>query len=255
MNKVVLKEFSKEQLWIKVVFYGLFALVGFELLHFSNIGFTNPIKYVPVIYYTFAFLSLVTYFGNRIKGDYELLYFGLINVIVGTFTLVNNLYPNSGFILADAVLLYSILNVINGGFTCLRMLKERNIQVFMKIAITVMLLFMGVFVISAIYDKVEYGTLILGYYFAAYGLLYLLEIFVNVIIGNKKLEKAILNYVDFGEEPVVSEPVEEKKEEPKTIKPVKLGKITNAKKEIKPTTKKVTKKVVKNRTVRKIRRK
>lgn len=250
MNKVVLKEFDREQIWIKIIFYGLFALVGFELLHFSNIGFTNPIKYVPFIFYTFAFLSLVTYFGNRIKGDYELLYFGLINVVVGTFTLVNNLYPDSGFILADAVLLYSILNVINGGFTCLKMLREKNAQVFMKIAITIMLLFMGVFVISEIYDKVQYGTLILGYYFAAYGLLYLLEIFVNIIIGDKRLQRKILDYVDFGED---------KKEEVQEVPEKKIEKpvvrIAKTKKEEKPASKKGEKKVVRNRTIKKIRRK
>ena len=243
MNRVVLKEFKKEYILIKIVFYGLFALVGFELLHFSNIGFTNPIKYVPFIFYTFAFLSLLTYFGNRIKGEYELLYFGLINVVVGTFTLVNNLYPDSGFILADAVLLYSILNVINGGYTCIKLFKERNLSAFMKTAITIMLLFMGVFVVSAIYDKVEFGTLILGYYFVAYGLIYLLEIFVNVVIGNKSLQRKILSYIDFEKDK------SENKEE-------NVTKDTNVKKESKETTKKTTvKKTVKNRTIKKIKRK
>ena len=243
MNRVVLKEFKKEYILIKIVFYGLFALVGFELLHFSNIGFTNPIKYVPFIFYTFAFLSLLTYFGNRIKGEYELLYFGLINVVVGTFTLVNNLYPDSGFILADAVLLYSILNVINGGYTCIKLFKERNLSAFMKTAITIMLLFMGVFVVSAIYDKVEFGTLILGYYFVAYGLIYLLEIFVNVVIGNKSLQRKILSYIDFEKDK------SENKEE-------NITKDTSVKKESKETTKKTTvKKTVKNRTIKKIKRK
>ena len=241
MNKEVLKEFKKEQLWVKIVFYGLFALIGFELLHFSNIGFTNPIKYIPVLFYTFAFLAILAYFANRIKDDYELLLFGLINVVVGTFTLVNNLYPNSGFILADAVLLYSILNVINGGYTCIRLLKEKNLRVFMKMAVTFMLLFMGVFVVSAIYDKVEFGTLILGYYFTAYGLIYLLEIFTNVVIANKKLQKTIINYVDLGDTP---------EEEVKEEKPV--AKVTRTKKE---ETKKTTRKTVKNRTIKKIKRK
>ena len=116
MKKEILKEFKKEQVWIKVVYYGLFTLVGLALLRFSDQGITNPIKYVPMIFYCFAFLTILTYFANRIKGDYELLYFGLINVVVGTFVLVNIYYPNSGFILSDAVLLYSILNVINSGY-------------------------------------------------------------------------------------------------------------------------------------------
>jgi len=243
MNKVVLKEFKREYILIKIIFYGLFALVGFELLHFSNIGFTNPIKYVPVMFYTFAFLSLLTYFANRIKGNYELLYFGLINVVVGTFVLVNNKYPNSGFILADAVLLYSVLNVINGGFACYRLLKEKNLNVFMKMAITFMLLFMGVFVVSAIYDKVDQGTLILGYYFTAYGLLELLELFTTIVVGNKKLQEKMLNYIDFGEKEK-EEKKEEKKEEEAVVKEEK-------KKEIKTTPKKNTSKKKKKKRKKK----
>ena len=130
MKKEILKEFKKEQVWIKVVYYGLFTLVGLALLRFSDQGITNPIKYVPMIFYCFAFLTILTYFANRIKGDYELLYFGLINVVVGTFVLVNIYYPNSGFILSDAVLLYSILNVINSGYACVRELQERKLSFF-----------------------------------------------------------------------------------------------------------------------------
>ena len=232
MKKEIVKEFRKEQVWIKVVYYGLFTLVGFALLRFSDQGITNPIKYVPMIFYCFAFLTILTYFANRIKGDYELLYFGLINVVVGTFVLVNIYYPNSGFILSDAVLLYSILNVINSGYACIRELQERKLSFFMKTAITFMLLFLGVFVVSALYDKVEFGTLILGYYFSAFGLLYLLSVFTNVVLSNKKTQKKILDYITYEDE---------KEEEEKPKKEVKA----------KPT----TKRVVKDRTIKKIKRK
>lgn len=232
MKKEILKEFKKEQVWIKVVYYGLFTLVGLALLRFSDQGITNPIKYVPMIFYCFAFLTILTYFANRIKGDYELLYFGLINVVVGTFVLVNIYYPNSGFILSDAVLLYSILNVINSGYACVRELQERKLSFFMKTAITFMLLFLGVFVVSALYDKVEFGTLILGYYFSAFGLLYLLSVFTNVVLSNKKTQKKILDYITYEDE---------KEEEEKPKKEVKA----------KPT----TKRVVKDRTIKKIKRK
>ena len=233
MKKEILKEFKKEQVWIKVVYYGLFTLVGLALLRFSDQGITNPIKYVPMIFYCFAFLTILTYFANRIKGDYELLYFGLINVVVGTFVLVNIYYPNSGFILSDAVLLYSILNVINSGYACVRELQERKLSFFMKTAITFMLLFLGVFVVSALYDKVEFGTLILGYYFSAFGLLYLLSVFTNVVLSDKKTQKKILDYITYDEK-------EEVKEEKK-------------KKEV--NTKTTTKRVVKDRTIKKIKRK
>ena len=233
MNKVVLKEFKKEYIWIKIIFYGLFTLVGLELLHFSDLGFGDPINFIPMIFYCFAFLSIFTYFANRVEGNYELLYFGLINVLVGTFVLVNTYYPNSGFILADAVLLYSIANVLNSGYTCYKLFKEKNLSFFVRAAITVMLLFLGVFVVSALYGKVEFGTLILGYYFSAFGLLYLLEIFTSIVLGDKKTQKRLLNYISFEEDE--KEIVEKKASVEKKTQ-------TN-------------KKVVKNRTVKKIKRK
>jgi hypothetical protein len=249
MKKEVLKEFKKEYLWIKILFYGLFTLVGFELLHFSDLGFTNPIKYVPVIFFVFAFLSLFAYFSNRIKGNYELLYFGLINVITGTFVLINRIYPDSGFILADAVLLYAILNVLNSCYTCIRLFKNKDVSVFMKIAVTFMLLFLGVFVISALYDKVEFGTLILGYYFSAFGLLSLLEIFTTIIVSNKSYQKRILNYL------TIEEPKEEKKETKNEIPKVKEEKLKAKKASVEVKKEKNSKKVVKNRTIKKIKRK
>lgn len=232
MNKVVLKELKKEHIWIRIIFYGLFTLVGLELLHFSDLGFKDPIHFISMIFYSFAFLTLFTYFVNRVQGNYELLYFGLINVLTGTFVLVNVYYPNSGFILADAVLLYSIANVLNSGCTCYKMFKEKNISFFMKAAITIMLLFLGVFVVSALYDKVEFGTLILGYYFSAFGLLHLLEIFTTIVLGDKKTQKLLLNYISFEE---VKE-MDEKK--------TPIGNVNQT-----------SKKVVKDRTIKKIKRK
>jgi hypothetical protein len=92
----------------------------------------------------------------------------------------------------------------------------------MRAAITVMLLFLGVIVVSALYGKVMYGTLILGYYFVAFGLLHLLEVFAEVVLKDKDLQKKILNFVA---------PQEEEEDE------------------------KTEKKVVKNRTIKKIKRK
>ena len=235
MNNVVLKELKKEHIMIKVILYGLLTLVGLELLHFSNIGFTNPIRYVPMIFYIFAFLSLIAYFGNRIKGNYELLFFGLINVITGTFVLVNVFYPNSGFILSDAVLLFSILNVLNSINTCLKLWEEKNVSAYMKVAITILLLFLGVFVVSALYDKVDFGTLILGYYFMAFGLFQLLDIFSLYLLSNKDYQKKILNYFNS---------TKKEKEEKQESKEEKEDK-----------EKKKEKKSVKNRTIKKIKRK
>ncbi|UKI58726.1 MAG: hypothetical protein L6V81_05005 [Clostridium sp.] len=61
-------------------------------------------------------MSLVAYFVNRRPEDYEFLFFGLINIIVGTYVLVNELFPNSCLIVGSAILIYSIANVLNKGY-------------------------------------------------------------------------------------------------------------------------------------------
>ena len=65
-----------------------------------------------------------------------------------------------------------------------------------------------------------------------WGLLYLLSVFTNVVLSNKKTQKKILDYITYEDE---------KEEEEKPKKEVKA----------KPT----TKRVVKDRTIKKIKRK
>ena len=184
MNKVILKEFEKKYVIIDIIFYCLIVALGFVLLNFGEMGLSNPIKYAPYMFYTIAFFSILAYFANRRKDEYELLLFGFINVVVATFILVYTAYPDSGFILADAVLLYSIANVLNKGYSCKKMVQERDINFFTKISITALLLFLGVFVVASLYNKVEVGILILGYYFIIFGLLSLLEPLNSIVLRN-----------------------------------------------------------------------
>jgi len=260
MNKVVLKEFDKKYIAVDIIFYCMFVVMGFVLLNFAEMGLSNPIKHAPCLFFSIAFFSILAYFVNRRKDEYEFLLFGFINVVVATFILVYTAYPNSGFILADAVLLYSIANVLNKGFSCKKLIENRDIDFFTKVSVTVLLLFLGVFVVASLYNKVEVGILILGYYFIIFGLLSLLEPLNSIVLRNPDLQKRIFNLLSYKEEKTVETPKEEKEVEVKEeiIKEVPVKKPTvkksTARKTItkKATTKKsTTKKTTTKKTTRK----
>ena len=244
MKKEVIKEFDRTVLSIDIMLYVIFITVGFILLHFSEIELINPIKYASPLFYMFGFFSLLAYFLNRRPGDYELLIFGFINVCVGSFVLIYMSFPDTGFILADAVLVYSLANVINKGFNCKRLLLEKNVNFFTKTAVTVLLLFLGVFVVSSLYTKIEVGSLILGYYFIVFGLLSLLEPLMSILIKNVTIENKILDFLSYNNE-------EKEESVQRKVKEVKTNKISkknvNEKKTIlkEEKTKKITKKTKK----------
>ena len=246
MNKVILKEFEKKHIIFDIIFYCVFVILGFILLNIGDIGVINVITYAPYLFYTIAFFSILAYFINRCKDEYELLLFGFINVVVGTFILVYTAYPNSGFILADAVLLYSIANVLNKGYSCRKMIEERDVNFFIKVSITVMLLFIGVFVVASIYDKIEAGVLILGYYFIIFGLLSLLEPLNAVVLGDPELQNRIFDFLSYDK--TNNKKVEEVEEKP--VKKV-VRKTAVRKASTKKTTVRKTKTTVKKTATRK----
>ena len=243
MKKVVLKEKNNKFLGVDIVLYALFTFIGYILLNLESTELVNLslTEYTYTLFYVFGFFSLFAYFANRVEDDYEFLIFGFINVCVGTFIMIYSNYPDAGFILADAVLIYSIANVINKGYACKRLLEKKSINFFPKAAITIMLLFLGVFVVSALYSKVEVGTIILGYYFVIFGLLSLLEPLIGIIGKNAKVEKYILNMVSYSldekKEEVKKEETKEEKKEVKEEEKVTTKEKNTKKKKTKKTSK------------------
>ena len=150
-----------------------------------------------------------------------MLIFGFINIIVATFILIYQTYPNTGFILADAVLIYSLAIVLNKGYHCAVLLKEKDINFFIKVSITILLLFLGVFVVSSLYTKTDAGIMIIGYYFIVFGLLSLIEPFMEILIKNKKIEKKMNLILSYDKKKPTSE---KKLKEVKIQKPEKQEK-------------------------------
>ena len=220
MKKVVVKEVEKNLVILDIMLYVVFTVVGFILLNFSNIELLNPINYASPLFYMFGFFSLLIYFFNRSNRDYEFLIFGFINVCVASFILVFQTFPDTGFILSDAILVYSICNVINKGYSCKNMLKNKDLNFFPKVSVTILLLLLGVFVVSSLYLKSEVGSLILGYYFIIFGLLSMLEPLMSILIKNVKFEQFMLDKLSYNDEVK-----EEKIIKPRVLKKQKIKRI------------------------------
>lgn len=197
MKKEVIKENGNKIIGVDILLYAIFVVIGFILLNLDGTEKINLVECTYTLFYVFGFFSLFAYFVNRIEDDYEFLIFGFINICVGSFIMIYSAYPDKGFILADAVLIYSIANVLNKFYHCKLLLEKRDINFFPKIAISFLLLFLGVFVVSSLYNKVQVGSIILGYYFIIFGLFSLLEPLISILTKNAKIEKYILNILSF----------------------------------------------------------
>ena len=200
MNKVVLSELKSRHLIFEIVLYAIYAIVGFTLLGVCDKYLCNITEYAYSIFFVLAFFTIFVYFLNRRPINYELLFLGFINVLIGTSALLIKVYPESGFLLSDLILVYAMLNIINKLYCCKILIKEKDISFFPKISVTILLFFIGVLVVSLLHTKMEAGVLIFGYYFAIFGLLSMLEPLTKILCNNKTLQEAVFNFLGYEKE-------------------------------------------------------
>lgn len=220
MKKEVIKESKKCYLIVDIIFYLLICVLGLIVLTLNGIEAVSILKYLYLIFYSLGFLSLIAYFINRRENDFEFLYFGLINIYVGTFTLVYRNYSNAHFILGNSVLIYTIANALNKGLHVKILDQNRSLNVISKLSIMLVLMIFSLLISINFYDDFILESEILGYYFLNYGLLSLMEPLINVLIKNKRISK----YFNVGIE----------REETKTEKKIKTNKKVNKREVKKP---------------------
>ena len=212
MKKEIIKEKDKTLIGLDIMLYVIYAVVGYILLRVSDVVSFEPVDCASPLLYMFGFFSLLTYFLNRRKDDYEQLFFGFINIVTATFLLVNAYYPNTGFVMADAMLIYSIAIVLNKGYHAKKLLEKGDINFFVKLPMTVILTILGVLVVANIYNKIDVGNTILGYYFLVFGLISLLEPLMYILLSNNGIS-AWLTMLTLDEKEV-------KKEAPRKVKEI-----------------------------------
>ena len=128
MKKVVIKESERAFLGIDIMLYTIYAAIGYILIGFPEVELLSPMEYVPVLFFMFGFFSLVAYFLNRRSDDYEYLFFGLINVTVASYILINTLYGNDPFIMSSAIILYTVAVILNKFYHVNKLCKNKDIK-------------------------------------------------------------------------------------------------------------------------------
>lgn len=216
MKKEIIKEKDKALIGLDIMLYVIYAVIGYVLLRVSEMITFDPIDCASPLLFMFGFFSLLTYFLNRRKDDYEQLFFGFINIVTATFLLLYSYYPNTGFVMADAMLIYSIFIVLNKGYHAKKMLEKGDINFFVKLPMTIILTILGILVVTNIYNKIDVGNIILGYYFMTFGLISLLEPLMYILLSNNGISNWLTK--------LTLDEVETKKKTPKKIKEIKTKK-------------------------------
>ncbi len=191
MNKVIFKEPKRHYLCYDILLYLIITIIGFIIL-FSNCLTRNMLLCLYSIFYLIAIFSLVIYFLNRTKDDYEYLIFTVINVLVGTFALLNYNYYDEYIILSLSIFIYTLSNTINKGYYLIILDKNNDANVVAKSSVTFLLALLGVFVSINFCFRNLIASEFLGYYFVTFGLISLLEPFLNIILKNKYICKYLL---------------------------------------------------------------
>ncbi len=241
MKKIIISETDKYIVFVDIALYLIIAIMGFVILSMKDISSYYTLRYLYVAFFIVAFFAVVAYFTNRRKGDYEFLFFALINVIVGAFSLINaNFYCNY-FILGCSILMYSIANTLNKGFYSKKLEDDSNPFVVAKFSITLLLVFLGLLVAIRFYFTETIFNEVLGYYFIAFGLLSLIEPLLIILINNNTFNKYLAN----GE--VINLGISGKTSQtPKIISEEKEVKKVAKRKKIKPTKKDTNKETKSN---------
>lgn len=211
--KRVVKEFDKSIYVIDIMFYTIMTAIGFFLLSSEVSAKLEIYQYTVSIFFIIAFFSLLSYFLNRRKDDYEFLYFGLINICVAAFILVNRISSDIYYIIGNSILFYVLSFGLNKIVSCYRLIKNKNLNYIPKTAITVLIVILSCFVIYELKGKIDVAYMIFGYYFIGFGLLSLIEVLLIILLNGKTFRKELIEVLNYDE----VKPMEKKV----TMRPIK----------------------------------
>ena len=200
MRKKILNEREGTLIIVDIIFYILTVIIGYLLVDYENYNIQDTLMFLPGIFYTLAFLSCIAYFANRKRDYYEFLMYCLINVLTGTFILVNKYNPSNTFILGDALLFYSVSCIANKIYLVNRLWKVKDINFIPKLTNSVLLAFISAFAVYTLYNKEEMAYMIIGYYIMGYGLISLLEPFTYIVLGNPTIDRLLVSFLKYNTE-------------------------------------------------------
>lgn len=191
MNRVIFNESKKNYAFVEIMLYLVVTLLGFVLLSQEYLP-RDILTYLFIIFYVIAIFSLLAYFSNRREDDYESLIFCLVNVLVGTFALLNHNHYDERLILSLSILLYTLSNTINKWYHALVLDEKKDLFVISKASTTFLLAVLGLFTSIAFLSMKLIDKDFLSYYLIAFGLISLIEPFLRILVNNHTVKKYLM---------------------------------------------------------------
>ena len=210
----MVKEEKKRNI-IETILYFILIIMGIIIMSFPAFGLINPIVYLGILFYIYAFFTVIAYFTSRREKNYELLFDSLINIIVASFLIaVPN--ENVAFMLGTAMLVYTLFTIVNRGFLVYKYKVNNNYLWIIKFIITFLIAFLGILTIINLYNELSVQTLIIGYYFVTLGVMLIAEPLFRMFISPAKFNKIVSKILEEDEK---SEAKKEVRKKPrKTVK-------------------------------------
>ena len=225
-------------------------IIGIIRTVFKSFGLVDIVLYASILFYVFAFFSIIAYFVKRNKGDYETLLLSLINIITATVMFVLK-GQDELMVLGLGMTLYTIMMVFNRMYKIICLKNENSFMWIVKFVTTFLIGVLGALTAYNLFNEVSVQTLLYGYYFITLGVIMTLENTIDLVVTDDKFDKAMKKVIAEEDYRSKLEEIKEEKvvKEEKTVKEVKTAK---PKKEVKVKAEvKEEKKVVKKPTAKK----
>lgn len=225
-------------------------IIGIITTVFKSFGLVDIVLYASILFYVFAFFSIIAYFVKRNKGDYETLLLSLINIITATVMFVLK-GQDELMVLGLGMTLYTIMMVFNRMYKIIYLKNENSFMWIVKFVTTFLIGVLGALTAYNLFNEVSVQTLLYGYYFITLGVIMTLENTIDLVVTDDKFDKAMKKIIAEEDSKNKLEEIKEEKvvKEEKTVKEVKTAK---PKKEVKVKAEvKEKKKVVKKPTAKK----
>lgn len=229
MRRRVVKEFDKTIYAIDIMLYAIMGIIGYMLLQFSGMPNLDVEQYIIGIFFIFGFISLLAYFLNRRKGDYEFLFFGAINILVAVFIKLNAVHNDLNYIVSISLLFYSLAYFLNKIIHVCKLVKEKNLNSIPKISISLLVVVLTLVTMVTVYTKFDVAIMIYGYYFIGFALLSLIEVLLILLFNGKTFRKKLIDMLNYDDVKLVKKTTEVKKIKP--IQGKRIRKITPVKEE------------------------
>lgn len=225
-------------------------IIGIITTVFKSFGLVDIVLYASILFYVFAFFSIIAYFVKRNKGDYETLLLSLINIITATVMFVLK-GQDELMVLGLGMTLYTIMMVFNRMYKIICLKNENSFMWIVKFVTTFLIGVLGALTAYNLFNEVSVQTLLYGYYFITLGVIMTLENTIDLVVTDDKFDKAMKKIIAEEDSKNKLEEIKEEKvvKKEKTVKEVKTAK---PKKEVKVKAEvKEEKKVVKKPTAKK----